>query len=190
MAKLTDTALTILSSAAARDGLRVLPLDKGVKALKATTTKVLEKLIADGLVAIIAADRDDESWRTDEENGRTTLVITPDGLSAIGLGDAAPASTPATKRTAKGKAKPAERKAARKQVAASGSSKQETVLALLRRREGASIAEIMEATDWQAHSVRGFLSGTVKTRMKLAVSSEKNKSGERRYRIGSAKGSR
>ena len=46
----------------------------------------------------------------------------------------------------------------------------------------------MAATGWQAHSVRGFLSGTVKSRIKLAVTSEKDKAGERRCRIGFAKG--
>lgn len=60
-------------------------------------------------------------------------------------------------------------------------SKQNQVLALLRRQEGASIAEMCAATGWQRHSARGFLSGALKKRMKIDVISEKNEAGERRY---------
>ncbi len=63
-------------------------------------------------------------------------------------------------------------------------SKQDAVLALLRRPSGASIAEIIEATDWQPHSVRGFMSGALKKRLKIDVVSEKDaESGERRYHV-------
>ena len=41
-------------------------------------------------------------------------------------------------------------------------TKQQAVLALLRRQEGATIAQIMEATAWQSHTVRGFLAGLKK----------------------------
>lgn len=57
------------------------------------------------------------------------------------------------------------------------------VLQLLRRNKGASLADLQEATGWQAHSVRGFLSGTVKKRMGLSLSSDKLEHGERRYFI-------
>jgi hypothetical protein len=52
-------------------------------------------------------------------------------------------------------------------------TKKETVLALLRRPEGATLAELMQATGWQSHSVRGFLSGTLKKKMALQVRSSK-----------------
>lgn len=67
--------------------------------------------------------------------------------------------------------------------ATSKSSKQDQVLALLHRRSGATIDEIMQTTDWQQHSVRGFLSGTVKKKLGLNLTSSKSKSGARRYRI-------
>jgi hypothetical protein len=57
------------------------------------------------------------------------------------------------------------------------------VLALLRSANGATLNEIMAATGWQKHSVRGFLSGAVHKKMGLTVLSSKNASGERVYRL-------
>ena len=62
-------------------------------------------------------------------------------------------------------------------------TKSEKIVRLLKRPSGATIVELQKATGWQAHSIRGFLSGTVKKRMKLNVSAEKGDAGERRYRI-------
>jgi hypothetical protein len=62
-------------------------------------------------------------------------------------------------------------------------SKTTVVLHLLMQPEGASIADISKATDWQPHSVRAFLSATIAKRLGHAVVSEKPASGERRYRI-------
>jgi hypothetical protein len=56
------------------------------------------------------------------------------------------------------------------------------VVALLRRPEGATLADMMAATEWQAHSVRGALSGAIKKGLGLEVVSEKSQDG-RRYRI-------
>ena len=62
-------------------------------------------------------------------------------------------------------------------------SKAGKVLDLLRRAEGATLAELMKATGWQAHSVRGFLSGTVSKKLGLVVTSAKIEDGERTYSI-------
>ena len=66
---------------------------------------------------------------------------------------------------------------------AKATTKQDQVLALLRRQDGASIDEIVAATDWQPHSVRGFLSGAVKKRLGIDVISEKGEDGVRRYHV-------
>ena len=79
-------------------------------------------------------------------------------------------------------------KAAKKAPAPqSKTTKQDRVLALLRRQNGASIDEIVAATDWQPHSARGFLSGAVKKRLGIDVISEKGADGVRRYYVAALK---
>ncbi|HTU48596.1 MAG TPA: DUF3489 domain-containing protein [Bryobacteraceae bacterium] len=62
-------------------------------------------------------------------------------------------------------------------------SKTATVLELLKRSGGATLKDLMEATEWQAHSVRGFLSGTVGKKMRLQLTSAKKENGTRVYSI-------
>ncbi|CDM23056.1 hypothetical protein BN940_02901 [Castellaniella defragrans 65Phen] len=58
------------------------------------------------------------------------------------------------------------------------------MLELLQRPEGASIAQIMDATGWQAHTVRGTFAGAFKKKLGLAITSDKAQGEERVYRIG------
>ncbi len=62
-------------------------------------------------------------------------------------------------------------------------SKKAIVLELLSRSEGATLQEIMSATGWQAHSVRGFISGSLGKKMGLTVESLKTPDGARSYRL-------
>ena len=67
-------------------------------------------------------------------------------------------------------------------------TKHAQLLSLLSRPEGATIEEMMQATNWQQHSVRGFLAGTVKKRLGLELTSSKPDREVRRYRIVTRRG--
>ncbi len=67
-------------------------------------------------------------------------------------------------------------------------SKSDRVMTLLRQSGGASLDELMKAANWQAHSVRGFLSGAVKKRKGLMIMSATDGEGTRRYRIEAGQG--
>jgi len=62
-------------------------------------------------------------------------------------------------------------------------SKAAIVLELMKRKEGATLSEIAKATDWQNHSIRGFVSGHVIKKLGLKVESTKSEAAERTYRI-------
>jgi hypothetical protein len=67
-------------------------------------------------------------------------------------------------------------------------TKQERLLTLLSQAEGASIEEMMQATEWQQHSVRGFLAGTVKKKLGFSLTTSKTAGDVRRYRIEMRRG--
>ena len=64
---------------------------------------------------------------------------------------------------------------------AAAPSKVEKILKLLQRSTGATIAELAKATGWQEHSVRGFMSGTLKKKQGLEIKSSKEADKDRRY---------
>jgi hypothetical protein len=74
-------------------------------------------------------------------------------------------------------------KGGKKAGTARDGSKAAKILDLLKRPEGATLAAIMKATSWQAHNVRGFLSGTIRKKLGLNVVSTKAEDGERTYSI-------
>jgi Protein of unknown function (DUF3489) len=82
------------------------------------------------------------------------------------------------------KASPAKKapKGAKKASGARDGSKAATILDLLKRKDGATVKELMKVSGWQAHSVRGFLSGTVGKKLGLTVISTKDEDG-RTYSI-------
>ena len=91
-------------------------------------------------------------------DGTTRFGITSAGLEAIGI---TPHVTPVLR----------------------ANSKQAQVLAMLRRPEGATIAQISETTGWQQHTVRGTFAGAFKKKLGLDISSTKDQGAERVYRI-------
>jgi len=84
------------------------------------------------------------------------------------------------KKAGRGKKAP---KSAKRAGGGRDGSKTAKILDLLKRPGGATAKELMNATSWQAHSLRGFLSGTVGKKMGLAVTSTKDENGERSYSV-------
>ena len=192
MAKPTDTQLVILSSAAQRHDSAILPLPKSLKVPKAAATTVLKSLLKKGLVAERPAAVNEPHWRGSKDGGRRALVITEAGLQAIGVEVDLKTSTQS--RSAKQKPKQRSRRAERKPCVAKPSpaavrpgTKQALLIDLLKRKKGATIDEAVEATGWQPHSVRGAISGTLKKKLGLMVTSERIGNSSRRYRIVAAK---
>jgi hypothetical protein len=109
----------------------------------------------------------------DASPAQTNATATP---VAPQLAEVAPAESPADQKTTRAKKAP-------KANGVRAGSKTAIVLDLLKRAGGVTSRELLQATGWQAHSVRGFLSGTVGKKMGLKVVSVKAESGERSYSI-------
>ena len=176
MPKLTDTQLVILSAAARRQDRAVLPLPKSLKVKGGALTKTLEGLRKKDLLDEKPAARNAAAWREGEDGRRMMLVITDAGLQAIGVDRKTSKQSSSTK--PKGGTSP---------PAVRPGTKQALMIDLLKRKKGATIEAIVEATGWQPHSVRGAISGALKKKLGLTVTSEKLGDGPRRYHIVTAK---
>jgi DNA-binding MarR family transcriptional regulator len=162
MPKLTDTQLVILSAAAQRHDSAILPLPKSLKVPKAAATTVLKSLLKNGLVAERPAAVNEPHWRKSKDGGRRALVITEDGLQAIGVEVDKKTSTQF--RSAKQKPKQRSRPAERKPCVAKPSpamvrpgTKQALLIDLLKRKKGATIETVVETLGWLPHTVRAAL---------------------------------
>lgn len=177
MTKLTDSQLLILSQAANREGGRILPITN-TRLNKASQTRVIKSLLKKGFVEEIPMKPGDEPWR--ENKGLAyTLIIAEAGLKAIGVREGRgdnnsnlEVSRPYTKDVIKTPAKPSNQ-----------ATKQDQLLALLKRKKGANTKELMATSGWQAHSVRGFLSGTVRKKLGLNLQASQHPKRGRVYTI-------
>ncbi|WP_307753640.1 DUF3489 domain-containing protein [Xanthomonas albilineans] len=106
------------------------------------------------------------------KQNRNAWIITAQGYKALGVPRKVPVSAKAIEAVIE-QAKPRTRE----------NSKQAQVIAMLKRPEGATIAQICEATGWQSHTVRGTFAGAFKKKLGLSIISEKALGGERVYRI-------
>jgi hypothetical protein len=191
--KLSDAQLVLLSSAAQhRDGAIELEL-KG-----AAAKKVVGKLLREGLIEEVPSRGTLPVWRRDDNQGSLALCITKVGLAAIGIEpsvseptrkappEAQNGSEAASKQSRR--VKPASRKKTKDEnlrhssKSSRGSSKQDRVIEMLQRPQGAAITTIMKATGWQQHSVRGFFAAVVRKKLGLNLGSEKS-GNVRAYRI-------
>ncbi len=207
--KLTDTQLIVLNKAAQRSTMLALPLPPNLKG--GAANKVVIPLIQKGLLEEIDADKriGEAIWRETRSGQGVTLAITEAGLAAIGIGsetdtkskaspkpaaNKTPAKTPKAATGAK-KTKPVKADAPVKKTARTAPSgataptpregtKQATMIAMLQRQNGATIAEIVEATGWQQHTVRGAFAGALKKKLGLNIVSDKVDGKGRVYRIG------
>ncbi len=189
MTKLTDTQLVVLSAAAVCDDRSVLPLPKSLKG--GAVTKVLNALITRGLIEQV------EDPRYAVEDG---FRITRAGLRAINADDTDPTQAACVAGKPETGATPLARKdyantgpnsagqgqdGSRARVKLRSGTKQAIMIDLLSRTQGATIAQLQKATGWQSHTCRGAMSGAIKKKLGLTITSEKDASGNRIYKIAS-----
>lgn len=166
--KLTDTQLIILSKAAQRDDHAVAAIDK-----RSATRDAVEALLKAKYVKSVPKIAGTTSWPGKDGDASASLALTTKGLKAIEGSESEAAhadqpkpSSPRAKRKGDADGKKAEEQA---QPSVRETSKLATLITLLKRPNGAGLEEMCGATGWQAHSVRGAISGSLKKKLGLAV---------------------
>lgn len=146
--RLNDLQLVLLSHAAENDLGSALPLPAAAANDTERANKELKSLLRRELLVEVEAVNVASSWRVDENDRPIGLLLSGKGREAIGVGEVgadAPGSTDIAPPPPPAKPR--------------GPSKQDAVIALLRRPEGATLAEMMAATGWLAHTTRAVLTG-------------------------------
>jgi hypothetical protein len=177
MTKLTETQTIILRAGAQRPDNIALPLPKGLAG--AAAKMAVTKLIEHGWVQEVDANlrRNEPLWRETGDGHGTTLVVTDAGLLAIGIEPILVKTRVASRGGAKAQSEV-------KNPTLRTGTKQALLIAMLQRPTGATIAEIVAATGWQAHSARGAMSGALGKKLGLVVVSARDDARGRVYRIG------
>lgn len=158
-AKLTDTQSTVLKAAAGRADGNIEPLPTTLRG--GARTNVIEGLLARGLVV--------------DADGRQ--LLTDAGYVAVGK------HRPVPKCVQKMDAPDALHKLEATPPIVRPGTKLAAIIAAMRHPGGATIAQMMAGTGWQAHTIRGAISGMVRKRLGYQVVSEKGADGQRAYRI-------
>jgi hypothetical protein len=184
--KLSDTQLIILSEASQRpDGAIILPAR-----LKGNSgTMAINALLRRGLIETRGDERAEDP---EQDIGDRHYGITEAGLRAIGVVSGQPAATEKTESRPKKKTTGRQRAGSkvtkskapqRSKTAGKPTGLQHALVTLLGRARGASLDDLVEASGWQPHSVRGFLSGIVKTKLRLKLVRTKDPRRGSVYRI-------
>lgn len=155
---LTDTQLVLLSAAAQRDDLRVIPPDR---LRGGAAQNVLSTLASKGLIEPAPEDISPLPLGVQETPGTTSYRISQHGLVNLGLAEPQQSADEITQ-TTENSAEPGSRSAPRSGTKLAG------VIALLDRAEGAGIDELTAATGWLPHTTRAALTGLRKRGMTLA----------------------
>lgn len=168
--KLTATQTTVIKAAAARPDGNIEPLPTNLRG--GARTAVIDGLLARDLITKFHHTDHVEYYLTDAVVGRkrklpTPVIPDPEIEAAV---SAAEANWVQAKQAP---TKPRTR----------DNSKQATVIAMLKNPDGTTVQQVMEATGWQAHTVRGTFAGALKKKLGLNIVSEKSSGGERTYRI-------
>ena len=184
MTKLTETQTIILSAGAHRPENIALPLPKGLAG--AAAKMAVSRMIEHGWLQEVDANlrRNEPLWRETGDGHGTTLVVTEAGLLAIGIEPVVVKTVVAIRKHAA--ETPVPTLPAESQPKLRTGTKQATLISMLRTPDGATIEEIMTATGWQSHTVRGAMAGALKKKLGLEVSSEKDDARGRVYRLPAA----
>ncbi|CUH39327.1 hypothetical protein JSE7799_02051 [Jannaschia seosinensis] len=178
MTKLSDTQAIILSAAAQRADRNALPFPPNIRG--GAAAKVVRALLSRKLIEEVAADirKGEPVWRETGDGHGVTLVATEAGLAAIGIEPEGAGAAPNAEAAESAKAE-TEPKVRRSR----SGTKQERLIEMLRAEGGATLNEIVAATGWQPHTVRGAMSGALKKKLGLQVSSEKIEHRGRVYKL-------
>ena len=179
MTKLSETQSLILSAGAQRPDNLALPLPKGLAG--AAAKMAVGKMIDRGWLQEVEANlrHGEPLWRETGDGHGTTLVVTDEGLLAVGIEPVVVQTMAAIRERAKVEPKP-EPEAPTPRAG----TKQAQLIAMLQRPEGATMDEITAALSWQAHTARGAMSGALGKKLGLVVTSTKEENRGRVYRIG------